>query len=311
MKIIFFGSDDFAAVHLKQLIEQRFEVVGCVTPPDKPKGRHLHVSACPVEAAALAAGLPILQPADISDPKFIETLRAFAADIFVVIAYGKILPPEILAIPKLFCLNVHASLLPRYRGAAPINWAIINGEEKTGVSIIKLNAKIDAGDILAQQKMPIRQQDTSVTLRAALARAGSALLCRTLDDIAAGRFTLHTQDISLISLAPKLKKAIGNIDFNKSAEEIHNLTRGLVPWPSAYTFYQGRLLKILATRVVPLLNTSASPGEIVELTHEGFVVATGAGGLFVERVHLESAKAMDATSFVAGHKVQLGMKLGR
>lgn len=308
MKIIFFGSDDFAAVHLKQLIGQGHAVLACVTPPDKPKGRGLVVSACPVEACALLNHLPILQPSDINDPSFTAALRQFNAEAFVVIAYGKILPQALLDIPKIFCLNVHASLLPKYRGAAPINWAIINGEKETGISIIKLNARMDAGDILAQQTVVIQEEDTAVTLRARLAQAGSPLLSQTLSDVAAGQHTLRDQDPAKVSHAPKLKKATGNIDFQRSAVMIHNLVRGLLPWPSAYTHYQGRLLKILETRVVPPV--AGGPGEVAAITHEGFVVATGAGGLCVQKVLLESAKPMAADAFVAGHELKIGMQFG-
>ena len=305
MKIIFFGSDDFALVNLEKLVQSDHQVAACVTPPDKPKGRGMPVVASPIKECALRQGIALLQPDRLKERWVVEQLKSFQSDLFVVVAYGKILPIEILSIPYLCCLNVHGSLLPKYRGAAPINWAIINGEPETGVSIIKMNTNMDAGDIFDQARITIDKNDTAVSLRSKMAELGAELLVQTIDSLEENAYTLTGQDASKVSFAPKLTKELGLIQWNKTAEAIHNLVRGLLPWPAAHTHFQGKLLKILQTEVVAV---QGEPGEILEINSQGFVVATADGGLLVRQVHLESAKAMDAKSFVFGHKLQAGVR---
>lgn len=305
MKIIFFGSDDFATTNLKRLIESHHDVVATVTQPDKAQGRGLRIGMRPVKELSGKHNIPVIQPRVLKEKYFIEELKTYQADLFVVIAYGKILPTELLKIPKKCAINVHASLLPRYRGAAPVNWAIINGEEETGISVIKLNEHMDAGDIILQQKVTIENNDTSITLRAKLAKFGTDCLCEAIDMLEKNTCSLIKQDETKVTYAPKLTKAHGLILWEKSAQQIHNMVRGLLPWPSAYTHYDGKLLKVLETDVGLSGPSDSKPGTIVDISKEGFVVATGNDRLLVKKVHLESSKPMDVKDFMAGHKISL------
>lgn len=304
MKIIFFGSDDFALIHLEKLVQSEHQVVACVTQMDKPKGRGLRTEVSSIKQYALSREIEVFQPTHLKDEQLIKPLKSFQSDLFVVVAYGKILPLEILSIPYLCCMNVHASLLPQYRGAAPINWAIINGESEAGVSIIKMNSQMDAGDIFSQAEIKIEPEDTAVTLRSKMAKLGRGLLLKTIDSLEKNDYTLTAQDNLKASTAPKLTKELGLIQWNKPARSIHNLVRGLLPWPAAYTHFQGKLLKILQTEIISAVANSKQPGEILEINPQGFVVAASDGGLLIRQVHLESGKAMDAKSFALGHKLQ-------
>ena len=308
MNIVFFGSDDFALKSLEKLIGSKFQISACVTQVDKPKGRGLKVAEGPIKQFAVKNSIPVLQPAKLSDLVFIDELRSFNSDLFVVIAYGKILPKEVLSTPKLFCVNVHGSLLPKYRGAAPINWAILNGDKKTGVTIIKMNPYMDAGDIISQEELIIREDDTAVTLREKMAEAGAELLLKTIQSIEKNSHTSEKQDLSQVSYAPKLSKELGVIKWDEKAQAIYNSIRGLVPWPSAYTYFNGKVLKILEAEIRPVASPKAVPGEVVFLTKEGFVVAALKDALHITKVHLESGKPMDAKSFAAGHKLHVGYK---
>ncbi len=304
MKIIFFGSDDFAAENLRQLLEQGFCVVACVTQPDRPSGRGLQVVASPIKQIAQEKRISVFQPEDLRDVKFLDGLKNLAADLFVVIAYGKILPSSVLKIPKIFCINVHGSLLPKYRGAAPINWAIINGEKETGFSLIKMSPQMDAGEIIVQQKMPILSDETAQSLRVRMAKESGACLCQTIRKIALGKFVLTAQDPKEVTVAPKLTKLLGCIDWHKSAEQIHNLVRGLLPWPGAFVSYQGKAVKILKTAVV-LQEFLQTPGTILAITKEGVSVATGKDVLLLKEVHPQSAKPMSAHAFAVGQRLKV------
>jgi len=308
MKIVFFGSDDFAVVHLKKIISSSHSILAVVTQPDRAKGRGMKVGISPVKELAGKKALPVLQPMDLADKNFIGQLKKYECDLFVVIAYGKFLPKDVLAIPRLGAINGHGSLLPQYRGAAPINWAIINGEKQTGVSIIQMNEKMDAGDIIAQSTIDIDQEDTSIALRAKMAELGSQLLMETLKAIEENKCSLTPQKEAEVSFAPKLRKEMGTIDWTKSAVEIHNLVRGLLPWPSATTYFNGKMLKVIETAVAENSSGASQPGEICDISSKGIVVATGQGTLLIKKVHPESSKAMDAASFAAGHKIAAGYK---
>lgn len=311
MKIVFFGSDDFAAAHLQSLIGSSHEVQACVTPPDRPRGRGMNVAASPVKECARKHRIPVLQPVSLKEDAFIRGLKDFQSDVFVVIAYGRLLSAEVFDMPPFGAINVHASLLPKYRGAAPINWAIINGEEVTGISVIKINAEMDAGDILAATPLKIGIRETAVTLRARMMEAGPPLLQRTLDALAQGGCRGRVQDHQKATPAPKLTKGLGAVQWPKEAREIHNLVRGLLPWPAAYTRYKGRLLKILESKVVDGDFSHHEPGTVSEVSKEGITVATGGGGLLIKKVHLQDSKPMDAHSFVAGHRIEKGLKFGQ
>ncbi len=309
MKIIFFGSDDFAAVSLKKLIDSGQKIVAAVTQPDRPKGRGLKVTASVIKVLAQEQGMDCLQPPDFSEPKWAKQLQSYQADLFIVIAYGQILPGRILGIPRLGAINVHASLLPKYRGAAPINWAILKGEKETGVTVIQMNEQMDAGDIVSQSSIAIQENDNAVTLRTKLAVLGADILLDAVTAFEKGQVRRKKQDDRQVSLAPKLTKELGLIDWRLPAAQIHNLVRGLVPWPSAYTYWEGRQLKILETETSKGLATSKQAGEVIEVNEGGVIVQAGRGALLIKKVHLESAKPMEIRTFIAGHKISVGTVL--
>lgn len=308
MKIIFFGSDDFAAVSLEKLIAEHHQVLCVVSPPDRARDRN-KVTFLPVKMLALEHGIPIIQPEELEDRDFQDRLASFQADVFVVIAYGKIFPKKILDMPAQFCINVHASLLPKYRGAAPVNRAVINGEERTGITLIKMNERMDAGEMIAQDAVDIPDDMNARTLREHLADLGAKVLVRCLESLRADRITLTPQDERAATFAPKLDRDIEVINWMKPAWDIHNLVRGLAPRPGAYTMFKGRRLKILKTSVTDETASSDHPGTVVQLTKDGFLVACSRGRLLVRRVHPESSKAMDAVSFCVGHQVAAGDRL--
>lgn len=305
MKIIFFGSDDFAVAHLKGLLDNGHEVDACVAPPDRARGRGMDVQLSPVKAFALEHNIPVVQPENFQNIEMIEGLKEFEADIFVVIAYGRILPQVVLDIPEFGSINVHGSLLPKYRGAGPINWAIINGETETGLSIIRMNARMDAGDVISQKVVKIHHDETSITLREKLKKAGVGLLNQTLDKIENGKAEYVRQDESEVTYAPKLTKEMGRIDWSQPAEKIHNLVRGLLPWPGACTLFEGKQLKILKTEVSEV-NGDADPGEVIDVGKDYFTVAAGCGALEIKYVHLADSKAMAAEEFLRGYPVKSG-----
>ncbi len=307
MNIIFFGSDDFALVHLDALLKSRHKVLACVTSPDKPKGRGLKVISSSIKELAQEKKLPVFQPI-ILDKPFIEQCKTLKSDLFVVIAYGKILPAELLKIPFKASLNVHPSLLPRYRGAAPINWAIINGEKETGLSIIQMNVRLDAGEIVNQIKIAIDPNEAAPTLRNKMMTLGPEVLLKTIDSLEDNTYTLKIQEEKDVTYAPKLTKELGLIDWQEAAVKIHNLVRGLLPWPAAYTFYKNKLLKILSTEIAEGDFHQTKEGEVVKIDKNGFVVATGEGALLVKEVHVESSHQMSAWSFVQGHQLKVGFK---
>jgi methionyl-tRNA formyltransferase len=309
MRIVFFGCDDFAAVNLKRLIDDGHTLVALVTQPDKPKGRGMNIMFSPTKELALARSIEVVQPVDLKDANVIRHLMGYNADVFVVVAYGKFLPNAILAIPKYFCVNVHPSLLPKYRGAAPVNWAVINGDTETGVTLIKMNGSMDGGDILAQEKHPLPQDMTSGFLREQLALHGADMLSKILPLIPSGKFSLAKQDSSLATRAPKLHKDLGIIRWTNSAKNIHDLVRGTQPWPGAYTFLKGNMLKVLKAEPVAS-SASGKLGEIVELDQDGFFVQAGDGAVLIKRVHPAGGKPMDARQFLAGHKLAVGEMLG-
>ncbi|MBF0522045.1 MAG: methionyl-tRNA formyltransferase [Candidatus Omnitrophica bacterium] len=309
MNIIFFGSDDFAEAHLKSLFDGGHKVVACVTQPDRPKDRGLKMVVSPIKELALAHHIAVLQPASLKENKeIIAELKAFKPDVFIVVSYGQLLPKEILELPYFGAFNVHPSLLPKYRGAAPINWALINGETQTGVTVIRLNISLDAGDIIKQKAMPIDPEDNAVTLREKLIDLGNEQLKETLKAIDDGMVRLTTQDATKATKAPKLTKEFGKIDWNSSAVDIHNKVRGLQPWPCAYTYYQEKLFKILTSEVIPALNPNHKPGEVLEISKNGILVQTAKEAILIKSVHLENANPMDAHSFTVGHKLQPGFQ---
>lgn len=307
MRIVFFGTPREAAGVLKTLFGSRHDVVAVFTQPDRPKGRGLKVEPSAVKRLAAQRGLKVLEPEKLSDEKIKEALVELNADIGVVVAYGKIIPSELLSIPKSGMINIHASLLPKYRGAAPIQWALLNGEKETGVTIFKLAEMLDAGDVIAQESVKIEGGDNAGSLGRKLFDAGGGLLLKILDDLDSGKAKFTKQDETKVTYAPKITKAIGSIDWRDPAEKIFNKIRALAPQPGAFTYHRKKILKILAAEYGPLAEKRSAPGTIVEVAkNSGFVVSTSHGDLFVKVVQPESGKKMNAWEFVIGHQVKCG-----
>jgi len=312
MNIVFFGSDIFAVKPLEALIQAGYGIACVVTQPDRKKGRGLKIEATPVKEAAARAGLKVYQPVDVNSCETMDFLKGLNPDLFIVIAYGQLLSRDVLSLPKVFSINAHASLLPKYRGAAPINWAIIKGEINTGVTIIKITEKMDAGPIISQKKIPISDEDTATGLQDKLSVLAAEMLLGCLIAIEKKTFKLMLQDESKVTYAPKLKKVDGLIDWSKSAQEIHNLVRGCFDWPGAFTYWQGKILKLHKTMVSQLagLPVSQLPGTIVEASKDSISVATRKDILAIQELQLEGKRSMAAQDFIAGHKICAGEKLG-
>ena len=308
MRVAFFGTPQFAVPTLQRLLDSRHTVCGVVTQPDRPRGRGQQVSDAPVKALAVQRGLQLLQPARLKDPAFAESLREWRPDIGVVAAYGKLIPDDILALPRLGMINVHASLLPKYRGAAPIQRAIIDGEAVTGVTIMRVETLLDAGAMLAKVTRPIGPDDTSDVVERDLATLGADLLVDVLEQIAAGTEHEERQDFMLATFAPRLTKDEGTLDWALPAAYIHNRVRGLHPWPHASTHLDGARVILLKTRVESG-TTTAAPGTIVDITADAIHVATGHEGLIaIEQLQPEGRRPMSAREFAAGRRLTPGMK---
>jgi methionyl-tRNA formyltransferase len=314
MKIIFMGTPDFARTALEKIIEAGHEVTLVVTQPDKPKGRSGELQVSDVKACALEHGIPVFQPVRIKLPENVAELKKYEADIYVVAAFGQILSQEILDIPKFGCVNIHASLLPKYRGAAPIQQAILDGEEKTGVTIMQMAAGMDTGDILIQREIPIEHNETGGGLFDKLSILGGELIVDALPMIERGELTPVPQDEAKATKCGKLSKDMGKIDFYKDADTIRNLVRGLNPWPSAFTSLNGKMLKIWKAEVEEESSDTqvkdAEIGAIVHVEKDSFSVKTGRGNLKVEELQLEGKKRMMVKDFLLGYKLETGMKLG-
>lgn len=308
MRIVFMGTPEVAAVSLRRLLATRETVVGVVTQPERAVGRGQKPAASPVHRVAASYNIPVLAPEKIRDPVFFAALGEWAPELIVVVAYGRILPRPILELPPRGCLNVHYSLLPKYRGAAPAAWTIINGEEKTGVTTMYLVEKMDAGAILLQREISLAENETAGSLQARLAPVGADLLLETIAAIEAGSVTPTVQNESEATYAPMLKKEDGLIDWRLSAVAIERRVRGLSPWPSAYTYLSGNLLKIHRATVVAK-DEKAPPGEVVRAEKEALWVATGAGILGLEEIQLENRKRMSAAEFLRGARIEQGTRL--
>jgi len=311
MRTVFFGTPEFAAVALEALVASEHVVTGVVCQPDKPAGRGRHLAAPPVKAAALRAGLPLAQPNSVRTTTILDTVRAWAPDVVIVAAYGKILPPALLTLPPLGCINIHASLLPHYRGAAPIHWAIARGEAVTGITIMQMDAGMDTGDILLQRETPIDAVDTGQTLHDRLARLGADAVLAALAGLERGTLTRTPQDPSRATLAPLLRKDDGRIDWAHAAVDLERLVRAFDPWPSAFTFIGGKRLRVLRARVSAAEpgTSQAAPGTVLA-TGAAIAVATGSGVLLLDAVQLEGRKRLSAAEFVRGGGVATETRLG-
>lgn len=316
MRIVFMGTPDFAVGTLKALIGSRHEVAAVITQPDKPKGRGKAMQYTPVKEVALEAGIPVFQPRKVRDPEFIEQFRQLEPDAAVVVAFGQIIPQAVLDIPKFGCINVHGSLLPKYRGAAPIQWAVIDGEKESGVTTMRMDAGLDTGDMILKAAVPLDEKETGGSLFDKLSRTGAELLLETLDKIEDGTAVYEKQEEeSPTAYAAMLKKDQGHIDWTRDAASIEHLIRGLNPWPSAYTRLDGKTLKIWSADVgEEAAGDGSSYGEtacgtVIEVTKKDFKVKTGKGYLTVKELQPEGKKRMSADAFLRGYHVEAGTVL--
>ena len=310
MKIVFMGTPDYAATALEAILQAGYEVTGVVCQPDKPKGRSGALAACPVKECALKYNLPVFQPERIKRPEAVAELKKFPADVFVVAAFGQILSEVILTMPKYGCINIHASLLPKYRGAAPIQWCIVDGEKETGVTIMQMDAGIDTGDILFTKKVEITDEETGGSLFDKLSEAGAELIVEALPKIEAGEVHPVKQDEALSNYARMLKKEDGQINWKRPAEEIGRQVRGMDPWPSAYTYYKGKQFKIWKAQAVDGGTEGLQPGTIAQIEKQGIWIACGSGMLQVTEAQLEGKKRMSAADLMNGRSLEMNERLG-
>lgn len=309
MRVLFMGTPDLAACVLKKLIEDGQEIIGVVTQPDKQKGRGKAMSFPPVKEMALSYNLDVYQPVKAREAEFIEIIRKMNPEVIAVAAFGQLLPKELLEIPKYGCINVHTSLLPKYRGAAPIQYCIINGEKETGVTIMHMDVSLDTGDIILQEKIPIAEKETAGSLHDKLALLGADLLVKVLHQLENGTADRVKQEDDKATFVKVLHKEMGNIDFTKPAIEIERLIRGLNPWPSAYTSLDGKTLKLWSADT-EASDQKAEPGEVVEVRKDAIAVMTGDGLLVLRELQLEGKKRMPVDAFLRGYQVNVGTKLG-
>lgn len=308
MRIIFMGTPDFSVGTLEALVEAGHDVCLVVTQPDKPKGRGKEMQFTPVKEAAVKHGIPVFQPRRVREPECVEELRKYNADVCVVIAFGQILPKEILELTPYGCMNVHASLLPAYRGAAPIQWALISGEKVTGITTMQMDEGLDTGDMLLKVEVPITNEDTGETLHDKMAEAGAKLAVETLAQMEKGLLKPEKQGETTTPYAKMLKKEMGNIDWTKPADEIERLVRGMNSWPSAYTKWENKVMKIWRAAVEEK-DTQAAPGTIVNVTKDDFAVQTGKGLIVVKELQIPGKKRMDAGAFLRGYQIAEGTVL--
>lgn len=309
MKIVYMGTPDFAVGPLESIIEAGHEVILVVTQPDREKGRGKEVVFSPVKECAVAHNIPVFQPEKIKKAEEVEFLKQYEADVFVVAAFGQILSKEILDMPRLGCVNIHASLLPKYRGAAPIQWAVIDGEEKTGVTIMRMDEGLDTGDILLQEEIILDAKETGESLFDRLAVLGSDTIVKALELMEKGELTPVPQDHDKSTYAKMLNKKMGVIDFNNSAVVIERLVRGLNSWPSAYTYINGKTIKIWEAEVIADA-LEGQNGQVVKVSKDSFFVKCAEGMLEIMSLQLEGKKRMNAGEFMRGYDIHEGMILG-
>ena len=311
MRVIFMGTPDFSVGTLEALIAAGHEVCLAVTQPDKPKGRGGKMQYTPVKEKALFYNIPVYQPKKVRDPECVEELRKYNADVMVVVAFGQILPKEILEMTPYGCINVHASLLPKYRGAAPIQWAIIEGEEVTGVTTMQMDEGLDTGDMILKTEVPVAADETGESLHDKLAAAGAALCVETLKALEDGTAVREKQGESPTAYAKMLTKELGDIDWAEPAVKIERIVRGLNSWPSAYTHWNGKVMKIWRAAAEAAEAADAQPGTVVSVEKESFAVQTGDGILRVLEVQMPGKKRMDAGAFLRGNTMEPGELLTR
>lgn len=311
MKIVFLGTPEYAATALESLARAGHEILAAVTQPDKPRGRSKALLPPPVKVCAQRRGIPVLQPGRIRRPEAVEALRQYPAEVYVVAAFGQILPQEILDIPPRGCLNIHASLLPKYRGASPIQHAILDGEGKTGITVMRMDAGIDTGDMLYRKEIEIAPRETYETLHDKLAALGGAAITEALSLLEEGKLVPEKQQDWLSCYAPLIQKGMGEIDFSQGAEAVDRRIRAMTPWPGAFTDYQGKQLKIWRAEPVCIPESSARmPGEILRVEKDAILAAAGEGALCIRELQLEGKKRMPAHDFLLGVRMRPGEMLG-
>ena len=308
LRIIFMGTPEFACPTLQKLIDRDEEVVAVITQPDRPKGRGQQTLPPPVKVLAERHGIPVMQPVKVRVPEVVERIRELAPDLIVVVAFGQILPKGLLEIPKYGCINVHASLLPRWRGAAPLNWSIISGDSETGVTTMLMDVGLDTGDMLLKKATPIDPDENTQTLHDRLSVIGAEALSETIDLLKAGNLVREKQDDTLSCYASMLKKEDGLVDWNKEPQVIKNLVRGMTPWPGAFSFLDGRMLKIYRVRTA---GGAGEPGSVINAGREGLEIACAGGSIIVDELQLEGKKRLPAKDFLAGFKIEPGTILGQ
>ena len=319
MRIVFMGTPDFSVPALKALVEAGHQVIAVVTQPDKPKGRGKEVQMTPVKIQAMEYGIPVYQPAKVREASFVEVLKGLEADVYVVIAFGQILPKAVRELPKYGCINIHASLLPKYRGAAPIQWCVIDGERETGITTMMMDVGLDTGDMLEKAVIPIEEKETGGSLHDKLSMAGGDLILSTLKKLEEGTLVRTPQTDEGTCYAKMLTKSLGDIDWNQDAVSIERLIRGLNPWPSAYTMWNGKTIKIWAADVIAgreaaeflsesgvPAETGTAPGTVVCSDKRGLVVCTGGGLLSIRELQMEGKKRMDTPAFLRGYPIPAG-----
>lgn len=310
MRVVFMGTPDFAVGTLEKLVEAGYEVVGVVTQPDKPKGRGKAMQPTPVKEAALKHGLTVFQPKRVREEAFQETLRELAPEVIVVVAFGQIIPDSILELPKYGCINVHASLLPKYRGAAPIQWAVIDGEKTAGVTIMKMDAGLDTGDMYAVSEIPLAADETGGSLFDRLSALGAQLLADSLPKIVSGELVPVPQPAeSPNGYARMITKEDGRIDWSRPAEELERRIRGVIPWPGAFSRLKDKTLKIWKAELLEE-DSDLEPGQVTAAGKEGLTVQTGKGQIRITDLQLEGKKRMEAAAFLRGYPVETGTRLG-
>ena len=308
MKILFMGTPDIASGCLQKLIDEKYDVIGVVTQPDKQVRRGKKIGFSPVKQVAIENNLSVYQPERAKEEGFVKEIKDLNPDVIVVVAYGQLLSKEFLAIPKYGCVNVHVSLLPKYRGAAPINWVIINGEEKTGVSTMFMDEGLDSGDVILQSEFKLDDEITAGELHDWMTLEGGKVLCETLNLIKEGKAPRTPQNHDEFSYAPIMDKKLGHIDFSKSAREIHNLVRGVNPWPSAYTNYTDKKIKVWKTKVLDE-KSSKEPGTILKVDKEGIRVSTNDKVILITEIQMPNKKRMEVKEFIKGNTLEVGTVL--
>ena len=314
MRVVFMGTPDFAVGTLEALIAEGHESRAVVTQPDKPKGRGKTLMPTPVKEVALKHEIPVLQPVKVREPEFVEQLRTMEPDVIVVAAFGQIISRDLLELPKYGCINVHASLLPAYRGAAPIQWAVINGDRESGVTIMRMNEGLDTGDMIDKVVVPLAEDETGGSLFEKLSHAGARLCVKVLEDLESGRAVCTPQpEESTTAYAAMITKKMGEICWQRPAEEIEQLIRGLNPWPSAYTYLDNKSLKLWKATVEKAEEETenAVPGQVIRADKNGLCICTGDGILNVLELQLEGKKRMETAAFLRGYSIEVGSVLGK